>query len=215
MKKLFICVVIFASSLYSCQNEQSTLDELGQTGKKSNTMSEQVKTDILSDLFPEDPEGGGQGGPPNTPIPDPSALPWILIGKHNGHFSKSIGSQYDVYNTVTFAYNLNPITPHPDPVGLKLRLAVVHEMPGNFAYWIRSYVMNIKNGVPIFLQDFPVTVNAISTNGYMSGFPGTANGVMTINSCSINATGNLDFNCTVKWNGNTLNINKVNMLRAN
>jgi hypothetical protein len=40
MKKLFICVVIFASSLYSCQNEQSTLDELGQmarnqTGKKS------------------------------------------------------------------------------------------------------------------------------------------------------------------------------------
>ncbi|MCF0053683.1 hypothetical protein LXM25_26665 [Dyadobacter sp. LJ53] len=214
MKKFILLFAFLVVVFTSCQEESDTILRQGTGAVKHGLLPSQDPI-VAGDLTPEDPNGGGQGGPPNIPVPYPSALPWILSGKYNGGFSTGAGSQLDVYNTVIFGYNSDPTTPHPDPVGLKLRLAVVHEMPGNFAYWIRAYVMNIKNGVPIFLQDFPVTVNALSTNGGGNPFPQTRNGTMTVNNCTINSSGKLTFNCTVKYDGNVININKVNLVRIN
>lgn len=159
MKKLFVCVVIFASSLYSCQHEQSTLDELGQTGKRSNAMPAQVKNDIAFDLPPEDPEAQGNPGgdltfyPPQSPAIF-NATPFVPSGQASSSFSSTGGFTTDA---VAFGPAEGDVFPFVPPTGAA-------------KVWM-GFIFNNQTGpnTKLLISGYPIAIS--NSHAYWYGGP--------------------------------------------
>lgn len=240
MKKLFVCVVIFASSLYSCQHEQTTLDELVQTGKRSNTMSAQVKTDIAFDLPPEDPEGQGNPGGdlsvilPSTPTIDDGA-PIVLAGKAGAAFTQSGTSSGQCILFATAPQAPRPLIVVTTARGLAMTVSFIYS---GTRYIVRFYhsVTTYNGSIHLWAEPQPVQV-LLGTLGAVPGYtypevspvtgkvtkwgqwnlttqaPGEVSGQLFISQLSFNSQGQITLKAVLTMPGKTINIDYVNWNR--